>query len=201
MTASLDHFETSLLTALREHVADRAPAAGAGERGGHGSPSVRRRPPRRVLAGLATVAAAVVGLILVPGVGSTPAYSVQEGNSGEIEVQVNRFEDSEGLERALAEHGIHAEITYVPDGGQCVPGRYRRVDRPGLSMSLAPDLFRITVAPGTVRAGETLVIDASLVRLPDRVDPDTGYQISDAFTAWVDAEVAQGPVPPCVVAE
>ena len=50
----------------------------------------------------------------MPGLGTTPAYSVQEGNAGTIEVQINRPQDAAGLERAIEEHGIAADITYLP---------------------------------------------------------------------------------------
>jgi hypothetical protein len=87
----------------------------------------------------------------------------------------------------------------VPDGGECVPGRYRAVDRPGISLSVGTEIFRLTLDPGTVRAHETLVIDASIVRLPDAVDPDTGNELTQRMQATVDAEVARGPVPACEV--
>lgn len=199
MTTPLDHFENSLLTALREHVADRAPATHAAGQTSTSAPPSRRRPPRLLLAGIATVTAAVVGVIFVPGLGSTPAYSVQEGNAGAIEVQVNRFEDAAGLEQALAAYGINADITYVPNGGACAPGRYVPIESGsgGISLSLGIDQFRVTLDPGTVRDGEILVIDASLVELPDSVEPGTGLLDTGGIQVVVDAAVTQGPVPKC----
>ena len=188
MNAQLDEFESSLLALLREHVADHAPAQ---------PPPLKRRSSRLVLGGIAATIAAIGGVILVPGLGSGPAYSVQEGNSGKIEVQVDRFEDAAGLEQALAEHGITAQITYVPDGGECAPGRYLPIAGRGLGLSVGTDMFRVTLEPGAVREGETLVIDASLVRLPDSVDPETGIQSTDGFRAIISAEVTRGPVPTC----
>lgn len=192
MTTQLDHFETILLSELREHVADRAPLAQA-------TTPAKRRAPRLLLAGFATAGVAVAAVVLVPGLGANPAYSVQEGNRGEIEVQVNRFEDAAGLERALATYGVEADITYVPDGGQCAPQRYRPVARDGggIAVSTGSELFRITLEPGTIRDGETLVIDASLLELPDSVDPDTGLLGTGGIRVYVDAEVAPGPVPAC----
>lgn len=198
MTTQLDHFETNLLIALREHVADRSsPANALPEQ----IPSSRRRtgrkPSRPLVGGIAAAGAAVVGVIFVPGLGPNPAYSVQEGNSGQITVEVNRFEDAAGLERALADHGIEAEITYVPDGGICAPGRYVPIDGRGIRLTLGADLFRIALAPGAVRDGETLVVDASLIRLPDSVDRETGIRSTDGATVNVDANVASGLVPAC----
>lgn len=199
MTAPLDHFETNLLSALREHVADRATAPRPAGHPNRTAPPPERRAPRLLLAGLATTAAAVVGVIFVPGIGANPAYSVQEGNRGEIEVQVNRFEDAAGLEQALAAYGVSAEITYVPDGGVCAPGRYVPIETGGggISLSMGTDMFRITLDPGTIRDGETLVIDASLVELPDSVEPDTGLLNTGGIQVIVNADLARGPVPAC----
>ena len=113
----LDTFETALLAELRHHVEERD------------SRPARRSRTRLVLSGLGVAAAAVTAAVVIPGLGVTTAYSVQEGNSGEVIVSVDRLEDAAGLERALEERGIAADVTYVPDGGQCAPGRYDVVDR------------------------------------------------------------------------
>ena len=198
MNAPLDHFETHLLTALRAHVADRAPAVRDDRR----APELvagARRSPRLLLAGLGSGIAATAAVVFLPGLGATPAYSVQEGNAGTIEVQVNRFEDAPGLEKALAAYGIDAQITYLPDGATCAPGRYTPVDSAGgIALRMGSDLFRITLDPGTVRDGETLVIDASLVRLPDSADAGSGTVQTGGINVYVSAEVARGPVPACV---
>lgn len=110
MNAALDSFESALLTRLREQVEQ--------------PPAVRPRlSRRRLLLGSATVAAAVAMVVIVPGLGTAPAYSVQEGNSGTITVQIRRLEDAKGLEALLAKSGVRADITYVPDGQQCAPRR------------------------------------------------------------------------------
>jgi hypothetical protein len=168
----LDAFETRLLVELRREVAEPAPA---------------QRRTRRALGLAAGVAAtAVVGVVLVPGLGTTPAYSVQEGNAGEITVEVNRPEDAAGLERALAEHGIDADVTYLPALQTCAPGRYTEVDREvGMSLSIGTDLVRVTLAPGAVRDDETFVMVLS-------VEP-----VTDGMSSSVLAEVARGPVGAC----
>lgn len=186
----LDTFETALLTELRQHVAERD------------SPPARRSRTRLVVAGLGVAAAAVTAAVVVPGLGVTPAYSVQEGNSGEVTVSVERFEDASGLERALEAHGIPADVTYVPDGGQCAAGRYDVVDRDlaGMLLSVGTHQFKVTLPPGAVRDGETFVIAASLVRIPATGDPD-GDGISDegGSRVWLQADVATGPVADCRV--
>ena len=96
----LDHFEQSLLTDLRGHVAERAVAAvpvGAG-------------------------AAATAALFALS---PTAAYAVTE-SGGEVVVTITRLDDADGLERALAEHGITADVDYsatLPDSPPGGPGR------------------------------------------------------------------------------
>lgn len=190
MTTQLDSFETALLHELRDHVSGR-PAR----------PSSRTRT--RVLTGVGIAAATATAMVvLVPGPGVQPAYSVQEGNSGEIQVRVNRLEDAAGLERAIEAYGVAADITYVPDGGECAPGRYRPVRRPlsGMRTGVGAALLEVTLPPGAVRDGETFVLAVSLVPLPDSVEPD-GTRNLDGSSMWIDFDVAAGAVSPCVVVE
>lgn len=188
----LDTFESRLLAELRREVASApvpAPAPG--------------RTRRRALALAAGVAAAtVLGVVLVPGLGTTPAYSVQEGNAGEVVVEVNRPEDAAGLERALEERGIAADITYLPMMQTCAPGRFTEVDRKvGMSLSIGEDLVRVTLPPGAVREGETFVMALSVVPFTDEqiaeVSEREGQRVVDGASSSVSAEVASGPVGPC----
>ena len=186
MTRPLDTFETRLLTALRAEVETRTP----------------RTPPHRsrrrwVLSAAGVVAAAAAAVLVVPGLGVTPAYSVQEGNAGQVEVEVHRFEDATGLEAALADAGIRAEVTYVPDGGQCTRDGSTVVDRRGIALELGEDLFSVTLAPGVVQDGETLVIDASLRSLRPTEEGD-GVRSEGGVQVWVSAEVVAGDVGTCV---
>jgi hypothetical protein len=180
---TLDTFESTLLASLREHVEQRAPRA-------H-----RRR--RFVVAAVGVAAATAACVVWVPGLGTTPAYSVI-GNADHVRVTVNRMEDAEGLEAALREKGIDAVVHYEPDGGQCErPGTTPVADRPGIDLAIGTDMFRIDLNPGTVRDGETLVIDGSMVEFPDEPWRD-GQRITGKFRSWVDARVVTGPVTPCV---
>ncbi|QBR94038.1 hypothetical protein [Nocardioides euryhalodurans] len=189
MTTQLDDFETALLHELRAHVADR--------------PARVRRGRTRIAVGVGlTAAAAVAAVVVVPGAGVQTAYSVQEGNSGEITVEVNRLEDAAGLERELEAYGVDADVTYVPDGGECAPGRYEPVARSlsGMTTGVGADLLQVTLPPGAVRDGETFVLAVSLVPVPATGDPD-GDGISDlgGIRVWTDFDVASGPVAPCDV--
>ena len=188
----LDAFETRLLAELRREVTART---------GHEDP--HRRTRRRPLAMAAAAAAtAVVGVVLVPGLGTTEAYSVQEGNAGTVEVEINRPEDAAGLERALREHGIAADITYLDDMQTCAPGRTTEVDRRvGMQLQIGEDKVKVTLPPGAVRDGETFVMVLSVEamtadELAD-LEETEGHRVVEGTRSSVSAEVATGPVGPC----
>lgn len=194
MNTELDTFETRLLAELRREVA-AAPATEAAP-----APVRTRRRALALAAGIA--AATVVGVVLVPGLGTSPAYSVQEGNAGEIEVEITRPEDAAGLERALEDHGIAADITYLPDLQQCAEGRFTEVAREvGLSLSIGEDLVRVTLPPGAVREGETFVMTMSVLPSTEAelvgVDEEEVVRTFEVTRSSVSAEVASGPIGPC----
>jgi len=195
MTTQLDDFETRLLHTLREQVTQ------------HQSTAPRRsRGPRRLALTAGAVAAAATGLLLIPGLGTSPAYSVQEGNAGEIIVEINAPTDASGLQRALQEHGIAADITYLPELQTCAPGRYVEVDRSlsGLTTSIGSESIGVTIPPGAIRDGETFVLSwsvlpmsqAELDALNTQITQDGGTTTEGAH-ATLTAGVAAGPVQPC----
>lgn len=195
MTTQLDDFETRLLHTLREQVTQRQ-SAGARQ----------SRRPRRLVMTAAAVAAAATALLIIPGLGTSPAYSVQEGNAGEIVVEINAPTDASGLERALQEHGIAADITYLPELQTCAPGRYVEVDRPlsGLTTMVGSESIGVTIPPGTIREGETFVLSwsilpmrqAELDALNSQIAEDGGTTTEGAHVTLT-AGVAAGPVQPC----
>jgi len=191
MNAQLDSFETALLTRLREHV-DQQPTV---------LPRFSR--PRLLLGAAATVAAAAAMVVVVPGLGSTTAYSVQEGNSGTITVEVQRLQDAEGLEAELTKFGVNADITYLPDRQECAPGRYTPVDRTlsGMGVTMGSQLLQVTLPPGTVRDGETFVMAVSGESIPPSSSEPSQDGIIDmgGFSGWTDFNVTAGPVQPCRV--
>lgn len=73
-----------------------------------------RSQRRRWVAGLAAAAAAATAaVVLAPGGPAvSPAYAVDREADGEVVITINRLEDEAGLETALREHGIDAEVTY-----------------------------------------------------------------------------------------
>lgn len=184
--SELDPFEARLLAELRREVVDaRAP----------------RRTRRRALAVAAAVAAgAVIGVVLVPGLGTTPAYSVQEGNSGEIVVEVNRPEDAGGLEELLAEHGIAADITYLAWPLTCAEDRYVDASREqtrGMRLSIGSETLRVTLPPGSVQPGDTVVLSLSHRDIGPEPDTGEGIRSLGGSESSVDLGVTPGPVGPC----
>jgi len=178
-TTDLDPFETALLTQLKAALPPASPTV---------EPAPARWRLRRWQLTAAGVAAAALAVaLLVPGLRPTPAYAVTGGNDGEVHVTVNRLEGAEGLERALAKHGIPADITYLPEGKECATGRYTDVPTPGLTLGVAATKFYVTIPPGAVGKDDTFVLDASVVPLPHGVQ------------ARVSFGVGNGPIKPCQV--
>ncbi len=151
------------------------------------------------------MAAALAGVVVVPGLGSSPAYSVGEGNAGRIHVEINRPEDAAGLERALQQHGIAADITYLPELQICAPGRYTVVDRKvvGMQTEIGERTISVTLPSATVRDGETFVLTWSVLPMSDKdisaggLSSGLGTKTRDGFRTTVDFNVAIGPVKPC----
>lgn len=183
-TASLDHFETVLLRELQANV-DREDSITSKPEVLGGSP--RWQHDRRwKFAGVAAAAALAVALI-VPMLAPSPAYAVTERNGGEIFVEVNRLEGAGELEQALAEHGITADITYLPPEKECAADRYVSADTPGLRLSTSADTFQVTIPAGALGKDDTFVLDASVKPLVDGVQ------------ARVSFGVARGTVAPCKI--
>ena len=99
---SLDTFEQSLLTELREHVARASVSA-----------PPRRRRAVGVAAGALVAGAVAVGIVSNVA-GASAAYAVESAPNGEVFVTVHDMSDANGLTHALATKGINARITYVP---------------------------------------------------------------------------------------
>ncbi len=191
MSNQLDSFEARLLTELRQHVLESQSVDTVPEKRAR-----RSKGPRLVVASAAAILL-IVAVLLAPGPGSSPAYSVAEGNAGEIRVEINRPEDADGLEQALEESGIAADITYLPQLQVCEPGRYSVVDRPGTAMiSVAERSISVSLPPGTIREGETFVLAWSVVPL-EADDTRLPVGVVDGFRTTVEFDIATGPVAPC----
>lgn len=187
--SDLDPFETALLAELKSEVERNAGARPRQQVVPLGSPAARRR--RRWYLPSAAAAAAAVAAVAVTVSSSlpTPAYAVSQRNNGEIAVEVNRLEGAQGLERALLEHGINADVTYLPDGKACAAGRYVAVDTPGLILGVSAERLEVIIPANAVGPDDTFVLSAAVVPLPDGV------------RASFDFDIAQGPIGPCRVVD
>lgn len=193
----LGQFEQNLLTELREVVAERATV-----------PQPRRALPGKRLA-LATAgggllaAGLLVGLPAMNGDQTPAAYAVETNADGTVTLTITRTDDAEGLERALEEHGISAEVDYPPPGKMCQidPPRYAggegTTPRSLMVTEGAPrvDAFRRwTMRPADLH-GKTLVIESLPTSTIALADPHP----EDLF--YVTIGIAKGPVSPCVVVD
>jgi hypothetical protein len=108
---SLDRFESALLTELRTQVATHPVHENATPPMHH-----RHRHRGRWAAGLAVAAATATAIVVASpgGPATSPAYAVDQTGDGEVVVTVHRLEDASGLEAALRDHGIDAEVSFDP---------------------------------------------------------------------------------------
>jgi hypothetical protein len=192
----LDPFQERLLTELRAHVAERA-ARGAPEpprpRRGH------RRRTRLALAGGVAAVAIGTAIVVTGGDGAPAAFAVESQDDGSVSVEIRGPGDGEKLERALADVGVPADVTYLPANQTCDRGRFtpatsdvpagREMTGGTVSGALAQGgdgATTFTIAPGQVGQGETLVIVISRSDTP-----------GDGSSSTVSMATAAGDVGPC----
>jgi hypothetical protein len=159
-------------TRIRGQVLAKAgelPAAG-GRRSFRPAPRRRRRVLRGgVLVG-SLAAAATAFAVAAPIGGVTPAYALDRKPDGTVSVQIREFVHPEKLQAGLRAAGVPAVVDYVPSGQACRQPRGRVVNNQGpvtAGMMVAPGGDHQTtfqVSPGTVRAGQTLVVEASYAK-------------------------------------
>jgi hypothetical protein len=148
----LTRFETELLVDLRQHVADRATHRSRTSR-----PVRRRRLVAAASSVAATAAIAFGALALRPD--AAAAFSVQEQSDGDVVVTIHEMSDTDGLEQALAEHGVTAEVSYDPhlalswtvdgsDPGDGSPWVIRGGRMPGLDDPPADPPQQLSLPPG-----------------------------------------------------
>lgn len=157
----LDPFETALLGELREVV--------------RAQPATRRRRGRVLaLAGVAASGAAAVGAVLVTG-GSAPAFAVHRDADGDVTVTINRLENASGLEQALADVGVTADVRYqgstvesrpadLFDPSDLPAGEHRYTDKEcknmiGQRISVDPDgRFQVLIPQAALHTDDTLAL-------------------------------------------
>lgn len=122
-----DDFEQRLLERLKAVVAERgataSPPATADPVAG---PAWRRRGPRWALAaGLAMVAVATALIVSAGGDSTSKAFAVEPREGGGVTIEIFKLEDAAGLEAALEEAGIPAQVTWLEAGMVCREPHFR----------------------------------------------------------------------------
>ncbi len=226
MNESRPHLSTLLpddatLKARRAALVDAVSGGGQGPRL---ATAWRRRGPRLVLGAVMVVTAIAVALIVSAGGDNPPAaFAVEPREGGGVTIKVYSLEDASGLEGALEDAGIPAQVTWLPAGKVCREPHYTPsiVHLPGGgsfgSMGLGGAGGPMTIAIGSTqrwresfgkhRRGE--ISDNELANLnldPKAFRPDQSVVLSGApaphggdpeggSVAYLG--VAEGPVEPC----
>lgn len=121
-------FEQRLLARLKAVVAERGAAAAAAEaaKAPAAASSWRRRAPRLALgAGIALAAIAVALIVSAGGDNPSKAFAVEPQKGGGVRIKVYSLEDASGLEQALEDAGIKAQVTWLPAGMVCREPHYK----------------------------------------------------------------------------
>jgi hypothetical protein len=121
-------FEHRLLARLKAVVAERGAAAVAVEaaEAQAAAPSWRRRAPRLALgAGIALAAVAVALIVSAGGDNTSKAFAVEPQVGGGVRIKIYSLEDASGLEEALEDAGIQAQVTWLPAGKVCREPHYK----------------------------------------------------------------------------
>lgn len=89
-------------------------------------PSWRRRGPRLALSAAVCFLAVTAALIVSAGGDSTPsAYAVEAQPGGGLKLEIYNLGDPEGVERALEEAGVAAQVNYLEPGMTCREPHYQ----------------------------------------------------------------------------
>ncbi|MEV4114249.1 hypothetical protein [Nonomuraea sp. NPDC049695] len=159
----------------------------------------RRRVTRRLSAGGAVAALAAAAAIAVPLLTATaaPAYAVSKNGDGTVRVEIKEFRDADKLEQDLDTAGVSADITYLPPGKGCKPGRGKTDGQ----VALGPDSNAaarmvnggLDINPRRIGDGRTLMLEFAG---NDAESPETKKQ----QVLWsLTASIITGHVKPCVV--
>jgi hypothetical protein len=112
-------FEQRLLDELKTVVAERGAKQAIATEGATSTP-VWRRAPRLFLGAVAVLAAAAAVLVFSSGGDNPPrAFAVEPQAGGGVTIKVYSLEDASGLEQALEEAGIKAQVTWLSAGMTC----------------------------------------------------------------------------------
>jgi hypothetical protein len=120
-------FEQRLLARLKAVVAERgaaSAAAGAAEAPAV-TPSWRRRAPRLAFGAVALAAVAIALIVSAGGDNPSKAFAVNPQKGGGVTIEIYSLEDASGLEQALQDAGIQAQVTWLPAGKVCREPHYQ----------------------------------------------------------------------------
>jgi hypothetical protein len=202
-------FEQRLLARLKAIVAERGAAAAEAAEAQAASSSWRRHGPRLALGAVTALAAVAVALIVSAGGDNPPAaFAVEAQEGGGVRIEVYRLSDASGLEEALEEAGIQAQVTWLPAGKVCREPHYKpslvhlpgggtlggmTMGGPGGPMTIAvgevsdDEMANLSLDPKAFRPDQSVVISGTPT--PHDGDPEGGSIAS--------LGVAKGPVEPC----
>jgi hypothetical protein len=208
MTSNRDRlggFEERLLGELKSVVAHRKAEQSAAR---PARALWRRRSVVSVASAGALAIGAAVGVPLLGGSSTAPsasaAFELTTNDDGTITVTIYRFDDADGLEEQLGDHGVPADVAYTPYGKHCQADRYELsptqhqvdVDNPtpaGVPLNMNDVELSFTLRPADFQPDETLVV-ANEWAGADTDPPKAGavrlFQLVHFVTAI-------GPVEPC----
>jgi hypothetical protein len=112
-------FEQRLLTQLRSVVAERGAAQEQMAKAASPTPSWRRTPRLALGGAVAAVAVAAAMIVSAGGDNTQAAFAVEPQAGGGVNLKIYSLSDADGLEGALEEAGIPADVTYLPAGTTC----------------------------------------------------------------------------------
>ena len=150
---STETFEDRLLHQLQGVVRAQAPSR----------PGRPHRVRNRSLAGAAAAVAATTISALVLTSGASPAYAIDEHN-GTVTVTIKSLSDAPGLQQALRAKGVPAYVDYTPAGKACQQPRGQLAagqNQVSGSAQQGNGLATFSINPGTLKAGESIVIESS----------------------------------------
>lgn len=113
MANAKDPFEADLLSELRAKA----------ESGELAAPQPNRKRRWAVVGGAALAGGAVLTFSALSVNPALPAFAIDEAD-GVTKVTITSAEGAEGAEAALADLGVKADITVLPEGKVCAQGRY-----------------------------------------------------------------------------
>ncbi len=186
-------------------------AVGSGGRGPQRAPGRRRRTARLALG--AAMAMAVIAAVLIFRAGGDPtpaAFAVEPQEGGGVTIRVYSLEDASGLEDALEDAGIRAQVSWLPLGKTCDETRFTpsiaklpgggslggfTIGGPGtLTISVGSTrssrgrpAANVNLDPAAFRPDQSVVLFGS--PKPFGGDPEGGFEAH--------FQVVEGPVEPC----